>query len=140
MDRQYRAQTPQVIYEAMGAEEVVINLDNGCYYSFNPAAAFVWRSLLNGHSARDMLKALTGNEALDAEETSQKLTGFLQMLLEEHLIESAETVDRTEVHADGRFDGSTFVPSFEKFTDMQEMLLLDPIHEVGDMGWPNPAQ
>jgi hypothetical protein len=24
----------------------------------------------------------------------------------------------------------------EKFTDQRELLLLDPIHEVGELGWP----
>ena len=31
-------------------------------------------------------------------------------------------------------------PVIEKFSDMQEMLLLDPIHEVSEMGWPNEAE
>jgi hypothetical protein len=25
----------------------------------------------------------------------------------------------------------------QKFTDMQELLLLDPIHEVDERGWPH---
>ncbi len=28
------------------------------------------------------------------------------------------------------------VPKFEKFTDMQDLLLFDPIHEVQPSGWP----
>jgi len=28
-------------------------------------------------------------------------------------------------------------PTFEKFTDMQELILLDPIHEVDQSGWPS---
>ena len=27
-------------------------------------------------------------------------------------------------------------PVLQKFTDMQDILLLDPIHEANDMGWP----
>lgn len=31
-------------------------------------------------------------------------------------------------------------PVLEKFTDMADLLLLDPIHEVDEMGgWPHPA-
>ena len=29
-------------------------------------------------------------------------------------------------------------PTLTKFTDMQDLLLLDPIHEVDEMGWPHP--
>jgi hypothetical protein len=28
-------------------------------------------------------------------------------------------------------------PALEKFTNMQDILLLDPIHDVSDMGWPH---
>ena len=29
-------------------------------------------------------------------------------------------------------------PALQKYTDMEDLLLLDPIHEVDDTGWPNP--
>ena len=28
-------------------------------------------------------------------------------------------------------------PVFEKFMDLQDLLLLDPIHEVDEIGWPH---
>jgi len=28
-------------------------------------------------------------------------------------------------------------PELHKFTDMQDLLLFDPIHEVDESGWPN---
>jgi hypothetical protein len=28
-------------------------------------------------------------------------------------------------------------PRFEKHTDMQDLILLDPVHEVADTGWPH---
>jgi hypothetical protein len=30
----------------------------------------------------------------------------------------------------------TAAPVLEKYTDMQELLLLDPIHDVEEAGWP----
>ena len=30
-------------------------------------------------------------------------------------------------------------PKLGKYTDMQELLLLDPVHEVDEVGWPNKA-
>jgi hypothetical protein len=27
----------------------------------------------------------------------------------------------------------------QKYTDMADLLLLDPIHEVDEQGWPQPA-
>jgi len=31
-------------------------------------------------------------------------------------------------------------PVLERYTDMQDYFLLDPIHEVSPEGWPKPAQ
>jgi hypothetical protein len=28
-------------------------------------------------------------------------------------------------------------PVLEKFTDMQDLILLDPVHEVDERGWPH---
>ena len=30
-------------------------------------------------------------------------------------------------------------PVLEKFTDMQDLILLDPVHEVSERGWPHAA-
>ena len=30
-------------------------------------------------------------------------------------------------------------PVLEKYTDMQTLLLVDPVHEVDDRGWPHEA-
>jgi hypothetical protein len=41
------------------------------------------------------------------------------------------------VSANGASGGSWAEPVLDKYTDMQELLLLDPIHEVDDAGWPH---
>jgi hypothetical protein len=30
-------------------------------------------------------------------------------------------------------------PALEKHSDMQDLILLDPVHEVGPRGWPHAA-
>ena len=29
------------------------------------------------------------------------------------------------------------LPALERFTDMEDLLLLDPVHDVEEMGWPH---
>jgi len=41
--------------------------------------------------------------------------------------------------AEDRADNARFQPpTLNKYTDMRDMLLLDPIHDVGESGWPVP--
>ncbi len=39
----------------------------------------------------------------------------------------------------GERNGDYVAPVLESFTDMQDLILLDPIHEVDAAGWPNTA-
>ena len=36
--------------------------------------------------------------------------------------------------------GAYVSPGVDKYTDMQELILLDPVHEVDAIGWPAPAK
>ena len=29
--------------------------------------------------------------------------------------------------------------AYERFTDMEELILLDPVHDVSEAGWPNAS-
>jgi len=134
MSRILRPNEPSVISEPMDEELVVINLESGCYYNLNPAAAKLWLRLESGASIEKVLEAqqLNGHSK---EEMTEALNTFCQYLQEENLmIPAGEDNDVTCQPME--FDE----PEIEKFSDMQEMLLLDPIHEVSEMGWPNEAE
>lgn len=70
---------------------------------------------------------------------SECVTRFIAELARLNLIVPAElTADLTaeiEVPASDEFQP----PALESYTDMQDLLLLDPIHEVDEMGWPQKA-
>jgi hypothetical protein len=123
---------PQVVDEVFDAETVVVHLESGCYYSFDPAATVLWGYLADGADAQ-RLAELSGLPAADVE-------SFVATLLAEDLLvevdgdgsQGAEPVDVSSLVAAGG------APAFERFTDMQDLLLIDPVHDIaidGD-GWP----
>jgi len=65
---------------------------------------------------------------------------FLSRLIKEGLVAPADDEDDITairprpIGAENAFSA----PLLEKYSDMQELLLLDPIHEVGERGWPEP--
>ena len=68
---------------------------------------------------------------------------FIDELKEEKLIVSSDQVNgerkvnREIVTPHDAFKANTFTPPvLKKYTDQQELLLLDPIHDVSDLGWP----
>ena len=37
----------------------------------------------------------------------------------------------------GNTDATFEAPKLSKYTDMEQLLLLDPVHDVDETGWPN---
>lgn len=135
MGRRLKPNEPTVISEPMDEELVVINLESGCYYNLNVSAAKIWTNLARGATVEAVIESQRAN-GTDKEEISQTIDAFCHFLQDENLLITSEAP--AEEMECGPVDYKK--PEIEKFTDMQEMLLLDPIHEVTEMGWPNEAE
>jgi hypothetical protein len=137
MERYYEINTPAVISEPMEGELVVINLDNGCYYCLNKTATQFLNYLEQGGSLNEILSHMAGCYGCGDSTILEDFTGFVESLVEEQLIREAKSVPTKVIPLKEAQGESYLKPNFEKYSDMQEMLLLDPIHEVSDDGWPN---
>src|SRR5476649_1310967 len=135
----FRINRPQVICQTIEVEVVVINLQTGSYYSLTGAAAAIWDALEHGAVAAQITGALASHFTDCDAGLENIVDGFLNELRGESLIVPAENGVPA---ANGALNGAQvkrekFVrPALKKFTDMQELLLLDPIHEVDATGWP----
>jgi hypothetical protein len=139
ISRCYRVNRPKVIFEAFEDETVLINLDSGNYYSFSGSAALIWDRIISGESIASVIKYLQerfGNAA----DIGLSVEDFIRKLVDENLIvkDSNETgknvkQGKVEIPMLARFER----PVLQKYSDMQDLLLLDPIHEVDETGWPH---
>lgn len=119
---------PDVIDEEFEGEAVLVQLRTGCYYALNDAGTAAWRAIAGGRSAATVAAGLELDEGVVA--------AFLARLLAEQLVEPA-AADLGPGELEALVAGSG-APELQRFTDMQELLLLDPIHDIdlnGD-GWP----
>jgi hypothetical protein len=117
MLKTYTINSQKAISETLEGETIIINLQNGSYYSVNNAGTAIWN-------------AIKQNSSINTDDKS--VSDFLDFLLEEGLVESstlattAPTIDQKDFKD----------PKIEKYVDMQEMLLADPVHDVSEAGWP----
>lgn len=129
----YRINSPKVIHQIFETEVVIVNLETGNYYSISGSGIEAWRQVEAGFSAQeiaDQLAAIGG--------PAEKLKTFVEELEREGLIvPHAEQVQPAPDAQPAMTSVSS--PVLEKFTDMREMLLIDPIHELDESGWPRPA-
>ena len=128
---------PRVVHETIDGEVIVIDLATGTYFSLRGGAADIWHLIGTGQSPDQMVTALTAVYSETRESVRARLELFLKELESEALVvEAAEQNSPPhrvpEIKANGKFS-----PLLEKHTDMAELILLDPVHEVDATGWPH---
>ena len=134
--------TPRVVRQTIDAETIIIDFDSGAYFSADSVGAVIWERVAQNASVNDIVRALTQRYAGDRADIEQGVEQFLIELQRESLIaplDGAPSAPRaTPAMPDPNLaERPAFqVPSLLKYTDMQDLLLLDPIHEVDEQGWP----
>lgn len=139
----------QVMHETMDDETIVINLGTGTYYSIGGYGVDMWAALVEGDSL-GMLIEQAKSRFPDVPGISTTVHEWVARLQSEGLVEAADAHDGRTTAVSGGLQAEPDVPeatrhsafrppTLERYTDMQALLLLDPVHEVdAGAGWPNP--
>ena len=129
-----------VVYVAFDGETIIFHLTTGVYYSLTGAGIDIWEALRRGASVDDLTIRLLRRYDVDRAELERAVSEFVSRLEQEQLLgrapaecrlaEPAEPVNGELLH---RFEP----PSLNRYDDMQDLLLIDPIHDVEEeIGWP----
>jgi hypothetical protein len=137
----YRLNEPQVIAETVGGETIVVNLGSGHYFSLCGTAVDVWEGLSRREPVTVVVATLEGRYDAPQGAIESAVTRFVAELTAAELIvadagegESSAGVTTAATNGD-RAPWSA--PTLSVFTDMQDIILLDPVHEVDARGWPH---
>ena len=127
-----------VIAESVDGEVIVINLNSGAYYSSDGVGEEIWRRLVGQANPADILQSLSARCGLDESAIRDEVAGFIQQLVAEELIIETDSATRGEVQDDAAPNAMAYTPPvLNKYTDFEDLLKLDPIHEVHEAaGWP----
>jgi hypothetical protein len=133
----YRVNQAKVVHEVFEDEVLVVNLDSGIYYSLLGPSARVWLCIQAGASLAETIRALSEAYEGDTALMVTALESFIHELVDENLVLPADEATGTSALPIASGSRKPFEPLLlQKFTDMQELLLLDPVHDVEDAGWP----
>lgn len=133
----YQVNSPQVINETIDGEAIMINLATGAYYSLDRVGGDVWTVLEHGATVDDVVTALQGRYEGSAAEMTSGVRSLVDQLVAEELIVAAEAGSTLPI-VEAQDEKQPFSPPrLDKFTDMQDLILLDPVHEVDERGWPH---
>lgn len=138
-DVRYRINSPAVISEFLEGEVVVIHLDTGSYYSLRGAGAEVWTALEGGASLAELHRQLPRLYQGDPAALAARVSSLRAQLVTEGLLVEEER-PAPDLEALLPRDPTGPRPfehgALESFEDMKELLVLDPIHDVDEAGWP----
>ena len=142
-DVRFRVNAPAVVSERIDGEVVGINLDTGFYYGFPGTATEVWCLMEEGRPAAEIVAVMAARYDASESRIATAVRAFLLQLVKEGLVVADEKPATVPVAATapvaqaGEARPPFEVPVLEKHTDMQEFLLVDPIHEVDVTDWPH---
>jgi hypothetical protein len=140
-ETRFRINAPAVIHERFDDELVAINLDTGVYHSLAGPAADAFQLLSDGASKQELADQLANKYAASSDVIAAALTPFFDQLRKEDLIcevENGNGAAPLSLASAGPRVPFT-APTLEAYRDLQSLFLLDPVHEVGEEGWPSPA-
>jgi Coenzyme PQQ synthesis protein D (PqqD) len=140
-NQRFRVNTPMVTHETIDGEAVIINLDSGNYYSLVDVGSFIWELIEQGASTSELQNLVSQTYQGDASDIDQGVQDLLVQLQQESLIvpvDGPAAFEAQVIPTNGHEKPSFNPPSLNKYSDMQELLLLDPIHDVDEAGWPKP--
>ncbi len=143
-EKQYRINSPHVVAETLDGEATIVDLESGTYYALNESGSFIWERLAHGSEPAEVADGLASTYELDAQRATEAVEGLLAELSERGLVVPTQNgapngSSSAAVNGASSLGGAYAAPQLSTYTDMQELLLLDPIHEVDESGWPSQA-
>jgi hypothetical protein len=134
----FRVNTPRVAHETIDGETIMLDYETGAYFSMNDIGAEIWR-LMQSRTPEQISAVLIQRYAGEPNHILEMVKQFLEKLHAEMLIIPVNDgavpfcQDEIEIPTENR---PFTPPEFHKYTDMEDLLLLDPIHDVDELGWP----
>lgn len=126
-----------VVHETIDGEAILINLATGTYFSLDGSGAEAWALLAAGWSLPEAAAHLATSHGADTGAVHAELVRLAAELHGHGLVVAPP--DAAGATAGGSL-GTFAPPVLGVFTDMEEFLLVDPIHEVEPArGWPHVA-
>jgi hypothetical protein len=136
----------RVVHETIDGEAILIHMETGFYYSLDGAGAEIWNALAAGNPSEEVATDLRTRYQAPPGEIEDAISSLAAELCREGLLDETDAPlagNGTPVPGNVSANGATgsrrdfATPVLHRYTDMADFMLVDPIHEVDESGWPN---
>ena len=129
MSKRFEIKSPEVVYDEIDGEYVIVDLASGKYFRIQGESGKLFALIISGQE-------LQTNKDIFSSRTAELIDSTVRTLVDNSIIREA-TAENSAGSSDKAvsLDLNEFV--IEEFTDLQDIIGLDPIHEVDlNQGWP----
>lgn len=131
-----RVNAPTAACQVIDGEAVLIHFDTGGYFSSLGSGGEIIRLLELGQTVEQTIALLSERYAFASAQIESSVRAFVDELVEEQLFVPGQG-ERAPAHVELRLDALDFTPpKLEKYRELEDLLKLDPIHDVDPAGWP----
>jgi hypothetical protein len=129
MSKRFEIKSPEVVYDEIDGEYVIVDLASGKYFRIQGESGKLFAWIISGQDLTHTPETLNGK-------TVEILESTIRTLEDKAIIrEFADSDAEISQGSPNGFELEEFV--VEEFTDLQDIIGLDPIHEVDlNQGWP----
>lgn len=125
---QLRAHTEAVVVQSIEDELVLVNLESGVYYALSGSAAVIFSLLDGGCHLDKLVEAVSECYQEDLKGSATEINEFVEQLKGESLLVPGNGT--CGLSASGFVIAGFSLPVLNKYEDLQELLLLDPVRGV----------
>ena len=135
----YRILKPRIVYEVLNTEVIAIDFNTGTYYALLHVAKQVWLLIEQQIPFDQIVHLISAYYKRDLSEVTADVRQLIDQLLEKGLIERLEGMQEMagSLPQIDSLGWGYEPPKLMSYMDIQDLLLIDPIHEVVEIGWPN---
>ena len=132
----YKLNEAKMFYDIADGQAVVINFETGMYYGSSPLASAILDLLLKNADPSKILDAVKALEGCPAD-IDASFKAFIDTLIAKEVVVESGSSDDVEISFDETSYREGFDLSFNEFSEVQDLLLADQIHDVDvELGWP----
>jgi hypothetical protein len=138
----YRVASAEIVSDVIDGETVLVDLASGSYFTANATGGAIWSLIARGGTEAEVMAELGRRFIGDEDAIRASSQEFVERLCTEGLLLPAhpgEVVAAAHSSTAGPTPARTpfTAPLLTRYTDMEDLLSLDPIHEVDELGWPH---
>ncbi len=133
----------RVVHETIDGEAILIHMETGFYYSLDGSGSEIWEALVAGDDTDDVVRRLRMRYTAPPGTIDGAVSALAEELLRERLLDKSPDLSTNggtpgpAAPADTTKPVEGFQPPvLHRYVDMADFMLVDPIHEVEDSGWP----